>query len=238
MHRSIRRGLAIGSLCGLLAGCAVAPPSAVEDACEIFTEKPEWYEASLRSEERWGLPIQIQLAIVRQESSFQHDARPSRARVLGMPMWWRSSSAYGYAQAKDSTWDWYRLKTGNGSADRDDYADAVDFIGWYSDVSQQRLGIAKWDTYRLYLAYHEGHGGFERKTYLHKRWLMDVARKVEGYAERYGQQLRACRQAPARRPSHWPFLVRALLPLSDSAQVSRAPMRPDSLALRGSAQIG
>lgn len=238
MRRSTGRGLLIGSLWVLVTGCAVTPPTTVENACDIFTEKPDWYEASLRSEERWGLPIQIQLAIVRQESSFQHDAKPPRARILGVPMWWRTSSAYGYAQAKDSTWDWYRLKTGNSGADRDDYADAVDFIGWYSEVSQQLLGISKWDTYRQYLAYHEGHGGFERKTYLHKRWLMDVARKVEGYAERYGQQLRTCRQGPDQRPSYWPFLSHAIPSPADPAAAAGATAPARAPGLRRLTRIG
>ena len=63
---------------------------------------------------------------MRQKSSFRHNAAPPRATFLGVPMWWRQSSAYGYAQAKDSTWEWYQQKTGNWGADRDNYADAVD----------------------------------------------------------------------------------------------------------------
>jgi hypothetical protein len=107
-------------------------------------------------------------------------------------MWWRVSSAYGYAQVKDDTWDWYKSKTGNWGADRDDYADAVDFMGWYSTVSQKTLGISKWDAYNQYLAYHEGHGGWKRKTYNKKKWLIGVARKVEANAKQYSTQLKRC----------------------------------------------
>lgn len=177
----------------LVSACASMPPKSSEDACSIFREKDDWYEASSKVEEKYGLPMQIQLAIMRQESSFKHDAAPPRVTLLGIPMWWRESSAYGYAQVKDETWDWYINKTGNRGADRDDYEDAVDFMGWYSSISNKRLGISKWDTYNQYLAYHEGHGGWQRKTYLKKPWLIQVAQKVDRYARQYGTQLKGCR---------------------------------------------
>lgn len=176
-----------------LPGCSSSPPKSVENACNIFEEKPDWYDAARATEKKWGTPIQLQLAFIRQESSFVDDAKPPRDSLLGIPMWWRVSSAYGYAQAKDETWDWYRDKTGNFWADRDDFDDASDFIGWYTDVSQRTLGISKWDAYNQYLAYHEGHGGWKRGTYKHKSWLMKVARKVERNAGNYGQQLKSCR---------------------------------------------
>ena len=74
-----------------------------------------------------------------------------------------------------------------------DFDDASDFIGWYTDQSQKKLGISKWDTYNQYLAYHEGQGGFSRRTYAKKDWLIRIARKVDGWARNYGGQLRACR---------------------------------------------
>lgn len=189
----------------LLASCVTAPPSNVENACRIFREKPDWFDASLTVERKYGLPIQVQLAIMRQESSFRHNAAPPRDSFLGIPMWWRVSSAYGYAQVKDETWDWYKDKTGNWGADRDDYDDAVDFMGWYADVSQKTLGISKWDAYNQYLAYHEGHGGWQRKTYNSKSWLVSVARKVDANARMYGEQLRSCRHSLKSSPWWWPF---------------------------------
>jgi hypothetical protein len=201
---AIRWGLllAIGSM---LMGCATSPPAHVDDACGIFDEKPDWYQAARDTEDKWGLPIQVQLAIVRQESGFNHDARPPRERFLGMTMWWRKSSAYGFAQVKDETWDWYREKTGNGWADRDDFADASDFMGWYADVSRRTLGISKWDAYNQYLAYHEGHGGWRRESYRRKAWLMRVARKVDRYARTYGAQLKGCRERLDDASGWWPF---------------------------------
>jgi hypothetical protein len=186
-------------------GCASTPPDDVENACRIFEDKPDWYEATRDTEKKWGTPIQLQLAIIRQESSFKHDAKPPHARFLGIPLWWRQSSAYGYAQIKDSTWDWYRDKTGNRWADRGELEDAVDFIGWYTDLSKRTLGISKWDGYNQYLAYHEGHAGFKRRTYKKKPWLMKVARRVDRYSRTYGAQLKRCRGQLEENRSWWPF---------------------------------
>ena len=187
----------------LLAGCSTSPPKNQENACTIFEEKEDWYEATRSAEKKWGTPIQVQLAIMRQESSFRHDAKPPRDTLLGVPMWWRVSDAYGFAQVKDDTWDWSVDKTDNWFADRDDFEDATDFIGWYTDVSQRTLGISKWDTFNQYLAYHEGHGGWKRGTYKKKPWLMKVARKVERYAKTYGSQLQQCRDELERGTGWW-----------------------------------
>jgi len=176
-----------------LAGCAAGPPSQFDDACVIFEERPDWYEAARATEEEWGTPVQVQLAILRAESSFKHNAKPPRDTFLGIPMWWRVSSAYGYAQATDGTWDDYLSATGRRWALRSDFSDATDFIGWYTDQSRKRLGIPKGDAYRQYLAYHEGHTGYRRKTYTEKDWLVRFARKVDGWSRAYGRQLKTCR---------------------------------------------
>jgi hypothetical protein len=170
----------------LVGGCASAPkpPSKPLDACAIFKEQPGWYKAAKKAERKWGTPIHVQLAIIQAESSFRHDARPPG----------RVSSAYGYSQAIDGTWDWYRQQTGNRRAKRTNFDHAVDFVGWYTDVSQRMLGIPKADGYRQYLAYHEGHRGFQRGTYRKKAWLVNVARRVDQQAKTYGSQLNGCRR--------------------------------------------
>ncbi len=189
----------------LATGCSSSPPRNTENACSIFTEKDDWYEASQDSFEKWGVPVHVQLAIIHQESRFRYDAKPPRQKLFWFIPWFRKSSAYGYAQVKDSTWDWYREKTGNTWADRDDYEDAVDFIGWYCDMTHKTLKISKWDAYNQYLAYHEGHGGFKRKTYSKKAWLTKVARKVDDNAKRYRAQFELCKDELDSSWSLWPF---------------------------------
>jgi hypothetical protein len=54
------------------------------------------------------------------------------------------------------------------------------------------------------LAYHEGHGGWKRKTYNKKKWLIGVARKVEANAKLYSEQLKRC-EDNLGSPWWWPF---------------------------------
>ncbi|HFD79454.1 MAG TPA: hypothetical protein ENK05_03520 [Gammaproteobacteria bacterium] len=190
---------------GVLLSCSTSPPKNIADSCEIFREKDDWYEAAHDSFEKWGVPIHVQLAIIYQESRFVHDAKPPRGKLLWVIPWKRLSSAYGYGQIKDSTWDWYLKSTGRHWADRDDFDDVVDFIGWYGAMSHRKLGISKWDAYNQYLAYHEGHGGFKRKSYRKKKWLMAVARKVEARARSYRAQLSRCEDELDSGWSLWPF---------------------------------
>jgi hypothetical protein len=91
-------------------------------------------------------------------------------------------------------WGEYKNGTGNGGS-RDNFDDAIMFIGWYTTGTQRQLGISKWDAYNQYLAYHEGRGGYRNGTYLGKPWLMQVARKVEQQSQSYNSQLKLCRQA-------------------------------------------
>jgi len=188
-----------------LSGCYAAQPSNLSNICDIFHENRSWYKSAKRSFEKWGVPIHVQMAIIYQESRFEADAKPPRKKLLGIIPTFRPSSAYGYAQIKDETWKWYRTKSGNRGADRDDFDDVVDFIGWYGDQSHTRLGISKWNAERQYLAYHDGHGGYAKKTYTQKPWLIKVARKVGVNAARYGKQLASCQKELDKGWGFWPF---------------------------------
>lgn len=198
-HEKIGKSWAAAGLAALtllaVAGCGTAPPRNVENICEIFEEKSRWYKAAKKSEKRWGTPIHVQLAIIHQESTFRFDAKPPRTTLLGFIPWKRPSDAYGYAQALESTWKRYEKDTGRRWADRDDFDDAIDFVGWYTDQSQRIAGISKWDPYNQYLAYHEGQGGWLRNSYRYKGDLKKVARSVDYRAKEWGAQLRRCEDA-------------------------------------------
>lgn len=186
-----------------LSGCATAPPSNQSDICEIFRENPSWYKDAQKMNDEFGVPIQISMAFIKQESSFIHDARPPRKYILGFIPWKRPSSAFGYAQAQDPVWGEYQDQF-DSWADRDDFGDAIMFVGWYIDGTSRQLGISKWDSYRQYLAYHEGRGGYSRGSYNSKPSLIQVARKVETNANNYGWQLKQC-QAELNRKRSWFF---------------------------------
>jgi hypothetical protein len=179
----------------LLPGCASLPPKNPGNVCSIFHEKEDWYVGARKAQQRWGVPVPVLMAIINQESSFVEDARPSRYRLLGVIPLWRPTSAYGYGQVTDRTWEWYQAKTGNGGADRDEFEDVADFVAWYGHQSQVQLGIGKHDAYRQYLAYHEGHGGYRRGTHKSKAWLLQAARTAAANAGRYRRQLMGCQAA-------------------------------------------
>ena len=173
-----------------LLGCSSTPPSNPDDICSIFKQKRGWKKDARRAEKRWGSPVPVMMAIMRQESSFVDDAKPGRVKFLGLPLW-RKSSSYGYSQAKADTWRWYERSVGR-NGDRDDFDDAIDFIGWYNYQSHRANGIARTDAYSLYLAYHEGHGGYRSGTYKKKKWLTGVAVRVRDQSARYAAQYKKC----------------------------------------------
>lgn len=174
------------------AGCGT-PPVRGDDVCALFAERGGWRDAAVRAALRWATPVSVIMAIMRHESGFRAEVRPPRRRYLGLIPGPRPSSAYGYAQALDGTWDDYRRATGRAGALRDDFADAADFIGWYNDQSWRRNGIDKRDAYRLYLAYHSGQSGYARAA--PSPALDAAARRVAATAARYRGQLPGCLQA-------------------------------------------
>ncbi|ANY15276.1 lipoprotein [Bordetella pseudohinzii] len=182
-----------------LAGCAsTRPPGDPENICAIFREKPDWHDAALKVQEKWGAPVQVPIAMMYQESSFRHDALPPRYYFLGFIPWGRVSSAYGYAQAKDETWSDYKREAGGWFSSRDNFADSLDFMGWYMSKTQRINGVSKWDAYGQYLNYHEGWTGYRNRSYERKAWLQRVARQVQARAERFGAQYKQCERELGR----------------------------------------
>ena len=162
------------------------------NSCIIFEQKKNWYKSTKNSFNKWGTPIALQLAIINQESSFTQFAKPKRKKVFGIIPGFRPSTAFGFAQVTNPTWDWYKTKTGNKNASRANFADVTDFIGWYVTQSEKIAGISKNDFYNQYLAYHEGQGGWKKGTHENKKWLIDVAKNVATNANMYNNQLKEC----------------------------------------------
>ncbi len=193
-----------GILCFMLlsfTGCATYQPAQTENVCRIFKESPRWYWSTQASERQWHVPIAVQMAIMHQESRFQPKAKPPRRKLLGFIPWKRPSSAYGYTQALTGTWEEYQRNTHSNGAKRDNFKAATDFIGWYANKAQQKANISPSDARALYLAYHEGIGGYQRQTYANKQWLMNVAHKVDRRARTYDQQLNICQASLPKK--HW-----------------------------------
>lgn len=178
--------------CGGGGGYGKAPRD-LDNACAILNERPEYARAFQASKRRWGIPVHVQMATIYQESKFVSDARTPYRWTLGVIPTGRISSAYGYSQALDGTWDEYMAEAGRFGAQRTDIRDSADFIGWYMAKSSERLGISPQDARSQYLAYHEGRSGFARGNHNSKPWLMRVSAEVDARAHRYRAQLGACR---------------------------------------------
>ena len=190
-RRLFRAVAAMAVLAALAAGCASAPPKRQGDLCGIFDQHPSWYKHARKSAKRWGTPVHVLMAFVRHESSFRARAKPPRRKFLGIPLA-RPSSAKGYAQAQDPVWSEYEAERGGLLRSRSDMKDALDFIGWYNYKTWRELKVSRSDARRLYLAYHEGRGGYKRGTWKGKPGVQRTAAKVADTARRYESQLRRC----------------------------------------------
>lgn len=184
------------------------PPVNPDNICDIFREHPVWYDYARDSQQRWGTPIATQIAFVYYESSFRSHARPPRSRLLGFIPWLRPSSAYGYAQALDPAWGEYLQANGDGlQVVRTNMKYALDFVGWYNHLTRRETGIALSNPRNLYLAYHEGRGGYQRQSYLAKPEVVKLAGRVRKRTFQYDHQLNTCEQEFQcwRFYQFWPF---------------------------------
>lgn len=185
--------------------------SDIENACTIMQEKTTWRGAAHAASKKWNVPVPAILAVIHQESRFKANAAAS------------NSTAYGFAQVLDGTWNWYRKATEASDAVRTNFADSADFIGWYMAHAKDRMGLPTHDVASHYLVYHEGHVGYRSGRWQTKPALMNVAEKVARIALRYEEQLRSCNIAQTAgqspnyvvRPKAKPFAlenVAAVLP--------------------------
>ncbi len=172
-----------------LVGCS-SIPSNTANSCSIFSERYLWYKYAKKTEQKWGTPIYIQLAIIKMESDFDWLAKPARKKIFKVIPYKRPSSSFGYSQAVKGTWEQYKKETGNKLATRARFKDSVDFIGWYTNKSKTILKISKQDAFKQYLAYHEGWGNF--KHYKKNKKVIGLAKKVEKQSNIYKKQLLNC----------------------------------------------
>lgn len=183
--------LALGS-CGGGGSGEFSAPRDLDDACSIVAERPEYLRAFRQVERKYGVPIPSLMAIIYQESKFIGNNRTPHQYALGVIPVGRQSSAFGYSQALDGTWEEYQDEVGGRRARRDDINDATDFMGWYMVQTVEETGVPINDTRNQYLAYHDGRTGYNRGTWRAKSWLVRIAGEVEARAIMYDDQLRSC----------------------------------------------
>ena len=175
----------------LVSACSSIPKN-TSDSCSIFNERYLWYKYTKKTEQKWGTPIYLQLAIIKMESDFDWLAKPERQKIFKVIPYKRPSSSFGYSQAVKGTWDQYKKETNNKLATRARFRDSVDFIGWYTDKTEKLLKISKKDVFKQYLAYHEGWGNY--KNYKNNKKVIILAKKVTEQANNYRKQLKKCQK--------------------------------------------
>jgi hypothetical protein len=192
MSRLFRAAILLAFLASCGGGNFSAPRN-LDNACALVDERPQYFRAMQDAERKWGVPVPVLMAIIHQESKFVGNARTPHRFALGIIPMGRQSSAYGYSQALDGTWDEYRDDQNRRGARRDRIDDAADFMGWYMTQSRDKLGISLSDAQTQYLAYHEGRTGYANGSHNNKPWLIEVAARVGARAQTYGDQLATCR---------------------------------------------
>ena len=176
----------------LISACS-SIPSNTSDSCSIFNERYLWYKYAKKSEQKWGTPIYLQLAIIKMESGFDWLAKPPRQKLFKIVPYKRPSSSFGYSQAVKGTWKQYKTETGNKIATRTRFKDSVDFIGWYTSKTEKILKVSKQDAFKQYIAYHEGWGNY--KNYKNNKKVINLAKRVEKQANIYKKQLTDCKNS-------------------------------------------
>ena len=179
------------SIIFLTSTCSSIPQN-TSNSCSIFNERYLWYKHVKNTEKKWGTPIYVQLAIIKMESNFDWLAKPPRQKLFKVIPFKRPSSSFGYSQAVKGTWEQYKNETGNKLATRARFKDSVDFIGWYTDKTESILKISKKDTFRQYIAYHEGWGAY--KNYKNNQKVIRLAKKVKNQSDKYMSQLKKCQK--------------------------------------------
>ena len=172
-------------------------PKNVQNSCALFSEKYLWYKHAKKTEEKWGVPIYIQIAFIKQESNFSWLAKPKRLKIFKIIPYKRPSSSFGYSQAIKSSWKLYKKETNNNLALRTRFKDSVDFIGWYINKTQKILKISKKDAYRQYIAYHEGWENY--KNYRNNKKVIILATNVKKQSILYKKQLTQCQNKLNRK---------------------------------------
>ena len=163
-------------------------PTERNNVCKIFREKPHWVAPAQASYQKWGIPVELMMAIIYHESSFRANARPrdKNGKLL--------SSAYGYSQAIDATWRQFQSETNMQRARRDKFGDAIYFIGWYSAKSvAANEELSPYDVASLYVFYHDGWSALpeDGSRDIHSQ-VLDVASKVYKRTLIYHRQLKDC----------------------------------------------
>lgn len=156
----------------MLSGCFGSSTKPALLICEELDDNEEWVEPAVLAQQKYGTPISLSLVL------------------LELPL---SDLDKKHVRPRSADWDEYRIRSERWDASPQVPADAVDFIGWFTQQSVKRNNIAWQDAGEHYLALRLGHGGYHRFEADKYPELAQQTKGVELRAQRWSNELQACK---------------------------------------------
>lgn len=191
--------LAICFVGGIQSAIAKPDPEQIPFYCELDQKRPGWVKTLQRTEVKWGITTEAQLALIAEEWGLGPNE---------IPAWWkpawadakrgRPSIAPGYL---DATWERYEFETGNKHASYKELSDFSDFMGWYVSSAADQVGLLPGDAKGLYILWKRG-----VRYYQTGHWRTNTAMiyRSENFAERARQiaeSMHACPEPKGKHPT-------------------------------------
>jgi hypothetical protein len=164
----------ISATCAAIALSAPTALAQTADMCTVIARNPDWIPILQTVEQTYGVTPGAVLAVIDQESRFNASARGQGASGAN------PQRNFGYSQANLRTWNWFLRESGyEGSHSRTDFAASAHFIGWHFVEHVGSINAPVSDTYRHYLVYKQGLGGYRRgASAASQRLARTVARRA------------------------------------------------------------
>lgn len=143
--------------------------------CELLQREKTWIQPALKSEQRYGTPLALTFVLLEQ------------------PL---TQLKKTHIKPRAADWDEYRIRSERWDASPNNAADAVDFIGWFTQESVKRNNITLNDVSAHYLALRVGHGNYHRLQADKYPELLQQAEQIERKAQQWQSELALCRD-------HW-----------------------------------
>lgn len=140
---------------------ALAYASCSADMCAYYARYPKRYKVQKQYEGASGLSMIDVHTLLELESSVTPYAVPwKKQKRFGLTVLKAQSSAYGYAQVLNATWQDYEQSYPGFWLYRSNFYDSIHFAHWYRNAFHSSLKAST--LYEFYLLYHDGPGRYQR----------------------------------------------------------------------------
>ena len=157
--------------------------------CDVL-EREAWMDAFLATENRWGVSVEAQLALVSEDWQLEQRGLPSRWR----PAWTRFDDRTPGIPAGyfDTTWERYEAVTGNRNASPDDISDFSDFIGWYVSSAASYAHVAPDDAAAIHILWRKGPRYYASGAWITDSFVTERAQRFANHAQAISDGFHSC----------------------------------------------